>query len=224
MNVVPRSTTVLNTAVGWAGIALGVALVVVALVPAFPWSGFRSVASAPAPSTLSTRGPVAPPVSVPAESPIQAPRDSTLAGPQRMTIPRINLIASVVPVSLQSDGSLAAPEDFSLAGWYAGGTAPGAPGPSVIVGHVDSHRGPAVFFRLRELAAGQSIMIETANNVSLTFVVERIEQHPKDRFPTTEVYGSTNQRVLRLITCGGEFDRTVGSYRDNIVVFAKLAE
>lgn len=218
MNVMPRrstvlNTTVLNTTVGWAGVALGVTLVVIALIPAFPWSGSRSVAES-----------AFPPAAAPAESPIQAPRESALAGPQRMTIPRINLSTSVVPVGLQPDGTLAAPGDFALAGWYAGGTAPGAPGPSVIVGHVDSHRGPAVFFRLRELAAGQSILIETGNNATFTFIVERIEQHPKDRFPTTEVYGSTNQRALRLITCGGEFDRTAGSYRDNIVVFAKLAE
>jgi hypothetical protein len=94
----------------------------------------------------------------------------------------------------------------------------------VIVGHIDSHHGPAVFFRLHELVPGQTIMIETANNAIVTFIVERIERHPKHRFPTTEVYGSTNQRALRLITCGGEFDRAVGSYRDNIVVFARLAE
>lgn len=212
MNVVPCR----KTAVGWAGIALGVTLVVLALIPALPRSGSRPVASLPAPPALFMWDPAAPRVAVPAES--------TLAGPQRLTIPSINLTTSVVPVDLQPDGTLAAPGDFALAGWYTGGTAPGAPGPSVIVGHVDSHLGPAVFFRLHELAPGQSITIETTNTATLTFVVERIEQHPKDRFPTAEVYGSTNRRALRLITCGGEFDRAARSYRDNIVVFAKLAE
>lgn len=207
MTVETRRSTVPTTTVCFAGIALGVTLVVAALIPALPAAGSRSIASSPS-----------------AVPPSQAHHEWTVAGPQRISIPRINLTASVVPVSLQGDGSLAAPEDFGLAGWYSGGTAPGAPGPSVIVGHVDSHRGPAVFFRLRELAAGHSIVIETGNNLTLTFVVERIEQHPKDRFPTTEVYGVTNQRALRLITCGGEFDRTARSYRDNIVVFASLAE
>lgn len=213
MNVVSRRSTV-----GWAGIALGVTLVVVALIPALPWNGSRS------PSALSTRAIAVPPVAVPAASPSHAYHESTVADPQRMTISSINLSASVVPVGLQPDGSLAAPGDFSQAGWYTGGTPPGAPGPSVIVGHVDSHLGPAVFFRLHELVLGESIVIETANNATLTFIVERIEQHPKDRFPTTEVYGPTNQRALRLITCGGEFDRAARSYRDNIVIFATLTE
>ena len=37
------------------------------------------------------------------------------------------------------------------AGWYADGTAPGDTGPAVLAGHVDSKRGPAVFYRLREV-------------------------------------------------------------------------
>lgn len=212
-----------RTIVGWAGIVVGVTFIVVALIPALPWSRSRSVASLvhSAPSSMGAEGP---PVAAAAVLPSQAHHESTVAGPQRITIPTINLSASVVPVSLQPDGSLAAPEDFSQAGWYTGSTTPGRPGPSVIVGHIDSHHGPAVFFRLHELVPDQPIVIETANNGTLTFTVERIERHPKDRFPTTEVYGSTNQRALRLITCGGEFDRAVSSYRDNIVVFARLTE
>lgn len=210
--------------VGWAGIAVGVALVVVALMPALPWSGSGSVAASPAPSTLlSTRGPAGFPVAAPVGSPSQVHHESKVAGAKRMTIPGINLSAGIVPVGLQPDGRLAAPGDFSVAGWYTGGVSPGEPGPAVIVGHVDSHRGPAVFFRLHELVPGQSVVIETANDTTLTFLVERIEQHPRDRFPTAEVYAATNQRALRLITCGGEFDRSAGSYRDNIVVFARLA-
>jgi Sortase domain len=217
MKVELRRTT------GWAGIVLGVTLVAVALIPALPWNGSRSVASL-APSATSSREAEGPPVTAAVASPSQTRHGSVVADPQRITIPRINLSASVVPVGLQPDGSLAAPVDFSLAGWYMGGAAPGAPGPSVIVGHIDSQHGPAVFFRLPELVPGQSIVIDTVKDATFTFIVERIEQYPKDRFPTAEVYGFTNQRALRLITCGGEFDRTVGSYRDNIVVFASLAE
>ncbi len=210
--------------VGWAGIAVGAALVAVALVPAFPWSGSGSVAASRGPSSLlPTGGTVGFPVAAPAVSPSRVHHESQVAGARRLTIPGINLSASIVPIGLQPDGSLAAPGDFSVAGWYAGGVAPGEPGPAVIVGHVDSHLGPAVFFRLHKLVPGQSVVIQTANGATLTFIVERIEQHPRDRFPTAEVYGATNQRALRLITCGGEFDRSARSYRDNIVVFARLA-
>lgn len=211
-----------RTTLGWAGIIVGVTLMIVALIPALPWRGSQLVVSL-APSVPSPRTATAFPVTAAAVSPNQAHHESTVDGPQRITIPQINLSASIVPIGLQPDGSLAVPGNFSLAGWYAGGTAPGDSGPAVIVGHVDSQRGPAVFFRLHELAPDQSVMIETASNATLTFIIERIEQHSKDRFPTTEVYGSTNQRALRIVTCGGEFDRKIGSYRDNIVVFAKLA-
>lgn len=129
----------------------------------------------------------------------------------------------MVPLGIQPDGSLAVPEDFSLTGWYENGPEPGEPGPAVIVGHVDSHVGPAAFFRLHEMTPGQLIMIETADGTTLTFIVERVERHPKDRFPTAAVYGSTDHQSLRLITCTGTFDRVAASYRDNVIVFARLA-
>jgi hypothetical protein len=68
------------------------------------------------------------------------------------------------------------------------------------------------------------MLITTANNTTHTFIIDRIEKYPKDHFPTDEVYGSTSLRALRLITCGGQFDPATKSYRDNIVVFARLAE
>lgn len=206
--------------VGWAGIAVGVALLVVALIPALPRYGSGSASLS---TLLSTRATAALPVAAPVVSPSPLHHEPKIADAKRVTIPGINLSAAIVPLGLQPDGSLAAPGDFSVAGWYTDGVAPGEPGPAVIVGHVDSHLGPAVFFRLHELVAGQPVVIETADGTTLTFIVERIEQHPRDRFPTAEVYGATNQRALRLITCGGEFDRSAGSYRDNIVVFARLA-
>ncbi len=36
-------------------------------------------------------------------------------------------------------------------------------------------------------------------------------------------YGRTARPELRLITCGGPFDKRTGSYPDNTVVFARLA-
>ena len=54
------------------------------------------------------------------------------------------------------------------------------------------------------------------------FRVTRVEQYPKDGFPTAEVYGDIDHAGLRLITCGGVFNRATGHYDDNIVVFAEL--
>jgi sortase (surface protein transpeptidase) len=138
-------------------------------------------------------------------------------------IPSIDVETSMIELGLLPDGSLEAPEDFDVAGWYAAGPEPGEPGPSVIAGHVDSQHGPAVFYRLRELQPGAEVKVQAEDGTSVDFRVERIEMHPKDAFPTEAVYADTPGPTLRLITCGGEFDRDEGSYRDNVVVFATLA-
>ena len=90
-------------------------------------------------------------------------------------------------------------------------------------GHVDSKRGPAVFFRLRELRRGDTVTIRRADGSSVRFAVQRTEQYLKDRFPTDDVYYPTLTPALRLVTCGGEFDATVGRYRSNLIVFATMA-
>jgi Sortase domain len=93
----------------------------------------------------------------------------------------------------------------------------------VIAGHVDSRTGPAVFYRLRELRPGQAVLVERADGTRLRFVVEQARSYPKASFPTGDVFGPVPSAALRLITCGGDFDRARGSYRDNLVVFAGLA-
>lgn len=114
------------------------------------------------------------------------------------------------------------PRRFDVVGWYTGAPPPGEPGPAVLAGHVDSRSGPAVFFRLRDLTPGDPIEIERGDGTRVTFVVTRTERHPKDAFPTEEVYGGSDVPVLRLITCGGEFDARSRHYRDNVIVFAEL--
>ena len=105
------------------------------------------------------------------------------------------------------------PEPFGVAGWYGPGTRPGDPGSAVILGHVDSTRGPAVFFRLRELRRGDQVRVSRADGSVLRFVVQRTEQSDKQRFPTDDVYYPTLTPGLRLVTCGGLFDDRSGHYR-----------
>ncbi|MGH8899335.1 MAG: class F sortase, partial [Egibacteraceae bacterium] len=150
-------------------------------------------------------------------------RAAGVADPTRVVIPGIGVDAEVVPLSLQPDGGLEVPKDFSKAGWYRDGPEPGERGAAVVVGHVDSRRAPAVFFRLRELASGDEVLVQTADGGSVRFVVERVEEHPKRAFPTAAVYGPTPEPTLRLVTCGGTFDRSARGYRGSVVVFARLA-
>jgi sortase (surface protein transpeptidase) len=142
--------------------------------------------------------------------------------PVRIEIPRIAVASSLDRLGRAADKTVEVPTRWEVAGWYAPGTRPGDPGSAVILGHVDSKRGPAVFFRLRELRRGDDITIVRADRSTVRFEVERIEQYPKQRFPTDAVYYPTLTPELRLVTCGGEFDATAGHYRSNVIVFATL--
>ena len=142
--------------------------------------------------------------------------------PVRLQIPAIAVSTPLVRLGRLPDGSIEVPHDWNTAGWYDRGPRPGQPGPAVILGHVDSKTGPAVFFRLRALRPRDVVRVGLADGRILVFRVQRVERYPKDKFPTEAVYLPTLNRELRLITCGGEFDYAAGSYRDNIVVYATL--
>jgi len=142
--------------------------------------------------------------------------------PVRIDIPAIDVTSTLDRLGRAADRTVQVPSRWEVAGWYAPGTRPGDPGSAVILGHVDSKRGPAVFYRLRELRRGDLVEVTRADGSSVRFAVQGTEQYDKRRFPTDEVYYPTLTPALRLVTCGGEFDATAGHYRSNIIVFATL--
>jgi hypothetical protein len=144
--------------------------------------------------------------------------------PTRIIIPKIRVASSLDRLGRAPDGTVEVPgpDRWEVPGWYELGSRPGDPGSAVLLGHVDSTRGPAVFFRLRELRGGDEIEVTRADGSSVRFVVQRTEQYDKQRFPTDDVYYPTLTSALRLVTCGGEFDDSTGHYRSNIIVFATL--
>ncbi len=141
--------------------------------------------------------------------------------PERIVIDAIGVDADVIDLGIDGDGRMEVPTDFDQAGWFTPGPRPGRVGPAVIAGHVDSRSGPAVFYRLPELEAGDEIEVQGDDGEVVTFAVRGLEQHPKDEFPTEQVYAGTPGSELRLITCGGVFDDDERSYRDNIIVYAE---
>jgi sortase (surface protein transpeptidase) len=142
--------------------------------------------------------------------------------PVRIEIPSIGVASALDHLGRAPDGTIQEPRRWQVAGWYAPGPRPGDPGSAVVLGHVDSKSGPAVFFRLRQLRRGHQVQVTRADGSVVWFVVQRTEQYPKRRFPTDEVYYPTLTPALRLVTCGGSFDATAGHYRSNIIVFAAL--
>jgi sortase (surface protein transpeptidase) len=184
---------------------------------------------------------VAPDVSPPAgaSTTSSAPAPAEAPDPWSVTIPKIGAHSTLVPLGLNDKSELEVPplDQPGQAGWYAGADPvfdgdehkPGEPGPAVIAGHVDGYgpdgrKGfPGVFHRLSELAPGDEVLVDLADASRLRFVVTGVQKVAKDSFPSEQVYGPTTQPELRLITCGGDFDRASGHYVDNWVVFAALA-
>jgi hypothetical protein len=140
--------------------------------------------------------------------------------PRWIRIPAIGVSALVGPIGLNKDRTIHVPRHFGKTGWYKLGPKPGERGPAVIVGHIDSKTGPAVFYRLHELKRGNRIEIRTADRSTVRFRVNGLERWPKAEFPTRRVYGRTRGSVLRLVTCSGNFDASTGHYVDNTIVFA----
>jgi LPXTG-site transpeptidase (sortase) family protein len=142
--------------------------------------------------------------------------------PTKVRIASIGVDATIIDLGLNPDRTLEVPEDIRLTGWWTGRSVPGEDGPSIVVGHIDSAaQGAGVFFRLRELDVGDVIHVERSDGSIAEFRVTETELVLKDEFPTEKVYGSTEGSQLRLITCGGSFDRSAGSYLGNLIVYAE---
>ena len=126
----------------------------------------------------------------------------------------------LITLGLTAGGTIQVPSTTSVAGWYTRSPRPGAVGPAIILGHIDSYRGPGVFFRLAGLRPGDPIYVRRSDGSTVEFRVTAVKSYLKDHFPTEAVYGPTPDAELRLITCGGAFDPATGHYLSNIVVFA----
>jgi hypothetical protein len=174
--------------------------------------------------------PVVAPSVVPADtgsSGLPAPAGATVARgspPVRLRLPPIGVDSSLVRLDSKPDGTLEVPSDFDKPGWYMRGPAPGEAGPAIILGHLDSYTGPAVFWRLSSLHPGDPVEVRREDGSELAFRIYRVATFSTDAFPTTDVYGPTPGPELRLITCGGTFSLSRRQYLGNVVAFASLAE
>jgi len=148
---------------------------------------------------------------------------SVIAEPVSLTIPLIGVSTSLITLGRAADGTMQVPASTAVAGWYTGSALPGAIGPAVIVGHVDSRAGPGVFFRLSQLRRGDRVYVTRADGTTAVFRVTSVRTYPKDALPEKAIYGATQDPEVRLITCGGTFDDTTGHYLSNVIVDATEA-
>ena len=142
--------------------------------------------------------------------------------PVELTVPAISLSASLSTLGLNADGTVQVPTNVQQPGWFGLGPTPGQIGSAVILGHVDSHTGPGVFFKLPSLVAGDLVDVGLADGVTAEFKVTSVATYLKANFPGQTVYGSNGNSALQLVTCGGTFDPATGHYLSNIVVYTSL--
>ena len=171
----------------------------------------------PGPSTLSPRTQTSAPTTGLVLPPSQ---------PLTLIIPAIGVSSALIDLGRNSDGTVQVPsldDPDSPAGWYRGSPTPGALGPSIILGHIDSRQyGPGVFYSLGELKPNNIVEITRADGSVAVFAIDDVRSYPKANFPTLAVYGNLDHAGLRLITCGGQFDPDASSYESNIVAFGSL--
>lgn len=168
-----------------------------------------------------------PPLSVPAPG-APAPAGGSTAAPLARSepvwieIPILGVKSDLMELGLKRDGTMEVPPEAFPAGWYRGAPTPGELGPAIIAGHINWAGDAGVFAKLHELEPGDQVAVVRRDGATVLFRVDRVDRYPKDRFPTEAVYGNIPYAGLRLITCGGDFDRAAHSYLDNIVVYASM--
>jgi sortase (surface protein transpeptidase) len=175
-----------------------------------------------------SRGEQAPVAKVP-DTP-RDPDEPTLGGPDtrshrtavplQIRIPAAGVKGPVDPIRAIR-GQLEIPP-AGRAGWFRAGPRPGEPGRSVIVSHVDSQQGPALFADLKALGRGSRIQVRDRAGDVHRYRLTRRRQVAKSHFKPSLVYGPSAKPTLVLVTCGGPFTPGEG-YRDNVILYAQSA-
>jgi len=147
-----------------------------------------------------------------------------VAAPVSLTIASARITAAVVELGVSADGQMEAPPTPDVVGWYRMSARPGQPGNSVFSGHVDWGRDTAVFWGLRSLHKGESIVVAGADGVSHTYAIDWNESFPWQTAPVNRIVGPSADSILTLITCDGVYDKRSQQYSERRVVRAHLAD
>jgi sortase A len=152
-----------------------------------------------------------------------AQEEATVGLPVSISIEKVGVNASIEHVGLDEKRNMDVPKQVENVAWYNLGPKPGERGSAVIAGHFDDPGGnPAVFYDLNKLNEGDSITVTDENNKTYVFVVTGIEEFDFDKFPLQEVFADQSGTKLNLITCGGSWNETAGTYNKRIVVYTEL--
>jgi hypothetical protein len=140
--------------------------------------------------------------------------------PVAITIDSIRIDqAAILDVGVADNGDMEIPGADGV-GWYRYNPTPGAEGSSVLAAHIAYRGTPGVFRYLADTEVGDVVVIDYDDGSSSRFEIFEVAQYNKGNLPKERIFAKTGDPVLTLITCGGEFNRTLRSYNDNIVAYA----
>lgn len=166
------------------------------------------------------------PTPVPGTAPVSASAvvaPMAASKPVALAVPAIGLESGpLLDLGLDPEGALEVPPDAKDVGWFDLSPTPGAVGPAIIAAHVDYKGVLGPFHQLHTLEPGDEVSVRRADGSTAVFETYQVQRYPKASFPTAQVYGDTTGAELRLITCGGAFDKATGNYEDNVVAYARL--
>ena len=147
-------------------------------------------------------------------------------GGTRLVISKIGVSAPFSVKAVSTDGQMPnpnGPEDvayYDFAQWPGLGGVPGKGGNVVVAGHVDYiNYGPAVFWRLHELAPGDTVEIDMADGTKATYKIEFNKQIDASSADWTPIVEATADESITLITCGGEF--SAGHYTNRQIIWGR---
>lgn len=179
----------------------------------------------PLPPPTDTRTPEPHPSATPIYAP-PTPDEFEMAGqPVKLDIPAIGVTANVERVGRLPNGEMDVPHIPQDVAWFEESALPGQSGKtSLINGHLDSPRGPAVFYELRKLIPGDEIAVTYESGARYVFVVEDKERYAFDTPPMQKILGETPRRMLNLVTCDGVWDGGESNYQQRLVVYSRLKD
>ncbi|AQU80769.1 MULTISPECIES: class F sortase [Planococcus] len=155
---------------------------------------------------------------------LQRERQQSIQGmePFQIKIPSIGVDAAIESTGILDNGQMGVPEDVDQVGWFEPGYKAGAKGHAVLAGHVDSLTGPAVFYELDKVKVGETVTVIGPDGREMIYEVKNLTSYETDDAPIEKIFGSSDKRLLSLITCTGDYNRDIGSHEERLVVTAEL--
>ncbi len=193
----------------------------VALFVAIYWFGVGETPGNSSLATIAGFGHIETPTvgPTPTPSPLFPPGSNSPIA--RIVVDKAKIDAQIVVKGVDDAGVMQAPDNAYDVAWYDFSAHPGFGGNAVFAAHVDYvHVGPAVFWNLKDLEAGDLIEIKLDDGSDYKYAVNFKQQFEAADAPVDQIVGPTGKDSVTLITCGGVFNSATHQYDKRLVVRA----